>query len=62
MNRPLPNLWFSVVAFVGAVAVAVASGVKGRWAVAVVFGALAIGFFVRALEFRHRGPDGRGQG
>lgn len=60
MSRPWPNLWFSVFAFAGSVLIAVASGVKGRWAVTTVFGLLAIGFFVRALEFRRRGSDPSG--
>ncbi|HEY1833099.1 MAG TPA: hypothetical protein VGG08_01575 [Solirubrobacteraceae bacterium] len=54
MNRPLANLWFSLVAFAGAAAVAIASGVKGRWAVAIVFGVLAAGFLLRAAEWRRR--------
>jgi hypothetical protein len=52
MNRPGPNLWFSFVALAGSLAVAIASAVKGRWAVAVVFGLLALGFLVRAAESR----------
>jgi hypothetical protein len=54
VNRPRANLWFSLAAFAGASLVAVASGVKGRWAVAVVFGVLAVGFAVRAAEWGRR--------
>ena len=54
MNRPGPNLWFSLVALAGSLTVAIASAVKGRWAVAIVFGALALGFLVRAAERRWR--------
>jgi hypothetical protein len=54
VNRPRANLWFSLVAFAGAAAVAIASGVKGRGAVAVVFGVLAVGFAVRAAEWGRR--------
>jgi hypothetical protein len=55
MNRPWANLTFSVFAFVAATTIAIASAVKGRWAVAVVFGLLAAGFLVRAAEFPRRG-------
>jgi len=58
MNRPGPNLWFSLVAFGGSLAVAIASAVKGRWPVAVVFGVLAVGFLVRAGEGRRRRRGG----
>jgi len=57
MNRPWPNLWFSLVALAGSLAVALASAVKGRWAVAAVFGVLAVGFLVRAGEARWRRRD-----
>lgn len=43
---------FSLCAAAGALIVSTASAVKGRWAVAVVFGMLLVGFLVRALEGR----------
>jgi hypothetical protein len=61
VNRPGPNLWFSLVAFGGSLAVAIASAVKGRWPVAVVFALLALGFLARAGEGRRRGGRGGGE-
>jgi hypothetical protein len=55
VNRPWANLGFSAVAFVGTLAVAIASAVNGPWPVAIVFALLALGFLVRAGEFRRRG-------
>jgi hypothetical protein len=58
VNRPWANLAFSLLAFAGALTIAIASGVKGRWAVAIVFALLALGFLVRAAEFPRRGGRG----
>jgi hypothetical protein len=47
-----PNVTFSLCAATGALLVSTLSAVKGRWAVAIVFGLLVLGFLVRALEGR----------
>jgi len=49
------NAIFSLCAAAGALLVASASAAKGRWAVAIVFGMLVVGFLLRAREGR-RGP------
>ncbi len=55
MNRLGANLAFSLCAGLGSLAVAIASAAKGRWAVAVVFGLLAVGFALRGSEgYRRR--------
>jgi len=46
----MANLVFSAVAGAASLAVAVLSAAKGAWAVTAVFGALAIGFALRAAE------------
>ena|GEM_PF-2807767 len=46
------NVTFSLCAAAGALVISAASAVKGRWAVAIVFGLLVAGFLVRALEGR----------
>ena len=47
---PMANLVFSAAAGAASLAVAVLSAAKGAWAVTAVFGALAIGFALRAAE------------
>ena len=47
-----PNVTFSLCAATGALLVSTLSAVTGRWAVAIVFGLLVLGFLVRALEGR----------
>lgn len=49
------NIVFSLCATLGALAIAIPSGVKGRWAVALVFGLLAVGFLLRARAGYRRG-------
>jgi xanthine/uracil permease len=49
------NIVFSLCATVGALAIAIPSAVKGRWAVALVFGLLAVGFLLRAHAGYRRG-------
>ena len=49
-SDPMANLVFSAVAGAVSLAVAVLSAAKGAWAVTAVFGALAIGFALRAAE------------
>jgi hypothetical protein len=49
------NIVFSLCATVGALLIAIPSAVKGRWAVAIVFGLLAIGFLLRARAGYRRG-------
>ncbi|HEY0516561.1 MAG TPA: hypothetical protein VGD00_05535 [Solirubrobacteraceae bacterium] len=44
------NTAFSLFAAAGSLLITVASGVKGRWEVAIVFGLLVIGFLFRAGE------------
>jgi len=44
------NTAFSLSAAAGSLLISVASGVKGRWEVAIVFGLLVIGFLLRASE------------
>jgi len=51
----MADVRFSLIAGVASLLVAVASGAKGRVAVAVVFGLLAIGFALRAAQGRRRG-------
>ncbi len=46
------NVTFSLCAATGALLVSSLSAVKGRWAVAIVFGLLVVGFLLRALEGR----------
>jgi uncharacterized membrane protein YfcA len=46
------NATFSLCAAAGALLVSTLSAVKGRWAVAIVFGLLVAGFLLRALEGR----------
>jgi hypothetical protein len=46
------NVTFSLCAATGALLISTLSAVKGRWAVAIVFGLLVIGFLLRALEGR----------
>jgi hypothetical protein len=46
------NTTFSLCAATGALLVSTLSAVKGRWAVAIVFGLLVGGFLLRALEGR----------
>jgi hypothetical protein len=46
------NAIFSLCAASGALIVSTLSAVKGRWAVAIVFGMLVVGFLARALEGR----------
>jgi len=50
----MADIRFSLIAGLASLLVAVASGVKGRVAVAVVFGLLAVGFVARALQGRSR--------
>ena len=52
------NATFSLCAATGALLVSTLSAVKGRWAVAIVFGLLVVGFLVRALEGRREGARG----
>jgi hypothetical protein len=47
-----PNVTFSLCAATGALLVSTLSAAKGRWAVAIVFGMLVLGFLLRALEGR----------
>jgi hypothetical protein len=49
------NIVFSLCATVGALLIAIPSAVKGRWAVAIVFGLLAVGFLLRARAGYRRG-------
>jgi xanthine/uracil permease len=49
------NIVFSLCATVGALLIAIPSAVKGRWAVAIVFGLLAAGFLLRARAGYRRG-------
>jgi hypothetical protein len=49
------NIVFSLCATLGALLIAIPSAVKGRWAVAVVFGLLALGFLLRARAGYRRG-------
>jgi hypothetical protein len=49
------NIVFSLSATVGALLIAIPSAVKGRWAVAIVFGLLAVGFLLRARAGFRRG-------
>jgi hypothetical protein len=49
------NIVFSLCATVGALLIAIPSAVKDRWAVALVFGLLAIGFLLRARAGYRRG-------
>jgi hypothetical protein len=49
------NIVFSLCATAGALAISVPSAVKERWAVAIVFGLLAIGFLLRARAGYRRG-------
>jgi hypothetical protein len=46
----MANVVFSVAAAAATLAVAVLAAAKGTWAVAAVFGVLAIGFVLRAAE------------
>jgi hypothetical protein len=46
------NATFSLCAATAALLISALSAVKGRWAVAVVFGLLVAGFLMRALEGR----------
>jgi hypothetical protein len=46
----MANLVFSVAAGAATLAVAVLAAAKGAWAVAAVFGVLAVGFALRAAE------------
>ncbi len=50
-----PNAWFSLVAGSGSLLVVVLAVLAGSWAVAVVFGLLAIGFLARGTERFWRG-------
>jgi hypothetical protein len=49
------NIVFSLCATLGALLIAIPSAVKGRWAVALVFGLLAVGFLLRARAGYRRG-------
>ena len=49
------NIVFSLCATLGALLIAIPSGVKGRWPVAVIFGLLAVGFLLRARAGYRRG-------
>ena len=51
------NIVFSLCATVGALLIAIPSAVKGRWAVSIVFGLLAIGFLLRARAGHRRGES-----
>jgi hypothetical protein len=44
------NTAFSLAAAAGSLLISVASGVKGRWEVAIVFGLLVVGFLIRSTE------------
>jgi hypothetical protein len=46
------NVTFSLCAATGSLIISTLSAVKGRWAVAIVFGLLVVGFLLRALEGR----------
>jgi predicted benzoate:H+ symporter BenE len=47
---------FSLIAALACLMVALLAGVKGVGVVAAVWGLLAVGFLVRALQGRRRGP------
>jgi hypothetical protein len=49
------NIVFSLCATIGALLIAIPSAVKGRWAVALVFALLAVGFLLRARAGYRRG-------
>jgi hypothetical protein len=49
------NVAFSLVAATASLVISSLSAAKGRWAVAVVFALLVIGFLVRALDGRREG-------
>ena len=46
----MANTAFSTVAALGSLAVSLLAVARGAWAVAIVFGALTIGFVARAVE------------
>ena len=46
------NVTFSLCAATVSLVISSLSALKGRWAVAIVFGLLVVGFLVRALEGR----------
>ncbi len=56
------NLAFSLGAAAVSLLISTASAVKGRWAVAIVFGLLVGGFLLRALEGRRTGSREPAQG
>ena len=51
----MANTVFSLCAAAGSLAVSVLAAIGESWAVAVVFGALTVGFLARASERRWRG-------
>jgi hypothetical protein len=55
------NVAFSLCAATGSLLVSTLSAVKGRWAVAIVFGLLVLGFLARALEGRREAAHEKAQ-